>query len=220
MGCDGGSIPTRVEMVKVKKQPAKTDNAEHARFSWHSCALSKEPLEDPIVCCRLGHLFNKEAVLTHLLHKTMPAEFSYIRSLKDVMPVRFTRNPEWQEKGDKPVLTYITSGNGAAPFVCPITGLEVNGHHPFSMLVTCGCVFSERAIREVLLAPTTTSTPSASSTPPPISTRTCPQCHIPYTQNDIRPLNPKPEVLEQLRARYAEQDEKEKELAQAKRRGN
>ncbi len=44
--------------------------------------MSKEPLRCPIVACELGFLYNKETVLKHLLDKTIPENFSHIKSLK------------------------------------------------------------------------------------------------------------------------------------------
>lgn len=82
MGCDGGSIPTRCELVKTKKKKERANPAEVTRVRWSLCTLSKEPLAPPVVACPQGSLFNKEALLTHLLQKTMPAPFSHIKSLK------------------------------------------------------------------------------------------------------------------------------------------
>ena len=32
-------------------------------------------------------------------------------------------------------------------WLCPVTGLEMNGRHPFSFIKTCGCVVSDRALK-------------------------------------------------------------------------
>ncbi|KAG2499265.1 hypothetical protein HYH03_002843 [Edaphochlamys debaryana] len=37
--------------------------------AWSTCALSSQPLRDPIVACGLGRLYNKEAALQFLLAK-------------------------------------------------------------------------------------------------------------------------------------------------------
>lgn len=170
MGCDGGSIPRRDELVKLKKKEEKPDPNEVERIKWSSCAISKEPLKEPIVACELGFIYNKEAVIRHLLDKTMDNSFKHIRNLKDLIPARFIPNPAFDAKEeDKPV----------APFICPITLIEV-GRHRFSLLKSCGCVLSERALREV---PSTT----------------CLQCGKPFSASDIIPLNPSPEELEELR---------------------
>jgi len=178
MGCDGGSIPTRSELVKTKKKQQESDPFEKTRIRLRFCALSKEPLSAPIVCCPLGNLFNKEAVLTHLLAKNMPPEFQYIKSIKDLVPVNFTPNPAYEET--KAVYSEDAPEGTVSPFICPVTGLETNGRYSFMVLKTCGCALSERALKEV---------PAAE----------CLQCRKPYTEADILPLNPTPQQLEQLR---------------------
>lgn len=37
----------------------------------------------------------------------------------------------------------------SVPHICPIIGLEMSGKFPFVALWTCGCVMSERAIKEI-----------------------------------------------------------------------
>jgi hypothetical protein len=70
------------------------------------CALSASPLQEPIVACRLGFLYNKEAVLGHLLNKTMPAPFAHIRALKDVKVLQVTRSEK-----DGPLLCAVTQAD-------------------------------------------------------------------------------------------------------------
>merc|ERR1719499_1283833 len=38
-----------------------------------TCRISQDPLTDPVVVCRLGSFYNKEALIGALLNKTMPA---------------------------------------------------------------------------------------------------------------------------------------------------
>ena len=71
MGCDGGSIPRRDEMVKLKKKAEKVrdtactlvktlssgpqvDKDVELQARWKYCALSAEELKPPIVACELG----------------------------------------------------------------------------------------------------------------------------------------------------------------------
>ena len=74
MGCDGGSIPRRDEMVKLKKKAQKVVYASRIRnmyvftayiriqadkdmelqARWKYCALSGEELKQPVVACELG----------------------------------------------------------------------------------------------------------------------------------------------------------------------
>jgi len=140
MGCDGGSIPTRCELVKVKEKQEVKDPSEVNRIRWSYCSLSKEPLSDPIVACRLGSLYNKDQIL-HALVKKLPSLqdplFLHITLLKDLIPVSFTRNP-----------LYNPDSNNS-PFICPITQLEVGGKHKFVVMTECGCVVSQRALKEI-----------------------------------------------------------------------
>lgn len=82
MGCDGGTIPKRSEVVKVKQKEQKVDEATNERIRWEVCALSQQPLRDPVAADELGHVLNREAVLEALVNKSMPKKFKHIRSLK------------------------------------------------------------------------------------------------------------------------------------------
>lgn len=70
MGCDGGSIPKRSELVKTKKQTAdqpSVDPETAASAEWEYCALSRQLLSAPVVSCVLGKLYNKDAIYEYLL---------------------------------------------------------------------------------------------------------------------------------------------------------
>jgi hypothetical protein len=71
MGCDGGSIPKRSELVKTKKrQREDADKTAASINEWFYCALSKEPLRPPLVSCALGKLYNKDAIYEFLLDRS------------------------------------------------------------------------------------------------------------------------------------------------------
>jgi hypothetical protein len=82
MGCDGGSIPKRTEIVKEKKKEERPDQKELIRMKSFSCALTKETLRNPVVSCELGYLFNKEAILNQIIERKLPKEYKHIKSLK------------------------------------------------------------------------------------------------------------------------------------------
>lgn len=196
MGADGGSIPTRTDLVKPKKKEEKADPFELARVRWTLCQLSKDPLKPPVVTDQLGLLYNKEAIIKHLLDKDMPKAFKHIRSLKDVVDVNFKPNPRFNPKSEKDAKHLnITDWATEAPFICPITNFEVGVNHKFSMLKSCGCAFSERALKEC---------PS----------ERCLVCNKPYTSADIFPLNPamEDEELYKLKETLKEKMEAEKKL--------
>ncbi|XP_030839317.1 replication termination factor 2 isoform X1 [Strongylocentrotus purpuratus] len=147
MGGDGGSIPGRQDLVRTKRKPEKADQNMERVARWHHCALTQEKLRQPMVACELGRLYNKEAVLECLLDKSKSESALHIKSLKDVKQLVLTDNPAYQgqkgEKGDGYVDTHT------APYICPVTGLEMNGKYRFCFIWHCGCVVSEKAFKEV-----------------------------------------------------------------------
>ncbi|XP_075215992.1 replication termination factor 2 isoform X2 [Lycorma delicatula] len=115
MGCDGGTIPKRDELVRTKKKPEQ-----------------------------------------------------------DVKDLQLTSNPAYEdgvEKGDG----YVD--RQSSPFICPLIGLEMNGKFKFCFLWTCGCVMSERALKEV-------------------KTKLCHKCQKPFTEEDVVVLNGNEEDLQ------------------------
>ncbi|KAF1330212.1 hypothetical protein FI667_g5319, partial [Globisporangium splendens] len=141
MGNDGGVIAVKRKFMRhgnTKARGEKVDQEALRVQKAQTCAISEEPLREPIVVCELGNLYNKQALLEHLLAKTMPEKFQHITSLKDVVTCRFSKQN-----------TDSTSNNGASLFYCPVSMLEFNGKQPFVVVSTCGCVVSERSLKEV-----------------------------------------------------------------------
>ncbi len=79
-------------------------------------------------------------------------------------------------------------------FVCPIAGLEMNGKYKFYYIRRCGCVMSERAIKEVKT-----------------EVKTCLLCNKPYEEDDLILLNGSDEEVEDLRNRMILRQQKAKE---------
>lgn len=182
MGCDGGTKPTRGEQIKVKKRPVVLNPQLKRDAQWKHCQLSNEPLREPVVACELGRLYNKEAVLNFLLNRDSASDVQknvmrHIRKLKDLKELKMT----------KPAVVLACS------WVCPITGLEMNGLHKFLYLSTCGCVLSDRAIREV---------PS----------QACQQCGIAFTAEDMVAINGDDAEVSLLTTRMLDRREKAKLL--------
>ncbi|ORX53328.1 DUF602-domain-containing protein [Piromyces finnis] len=206
MGCDGGTIPKRDELVKTKKKDKQVDKTEQLIANWYYCALSKTPLKEPIVSCKLGKLYNKDAIIKYLLNKK---EFGdgdkickHITSIKEVTTLKLTPNPAYTANNKHSSIISSTVGNDVLipQFVCPITMKEMSGKYKFVYL-PCGCVFSEQALKEV---PSTV----------------CLQCNKSYNSDDIIPINSEdPKVIESLQEkldRYLEEKKKkehEKKLA-------
>lgn len=194
MGCDGGTIPKRHELVKGPKKVEKVDKNAELAAKWKYCALSQEKLRRPIVACELGRLYNKDAIIEYLLDKSAErpnAEaVAHIRGTRDIKELNLTDNPEWEgerrnAKGDR----YEDIHCGM--FICPVVGLEMNGKHRFCYLHTCGCVFSDRALKEV-------------------KTEICHKCGDPFKDEDIIVLNGTKEEVDKLREKMDEKRAKAK----------
>lgn len=52
------------------------------------CLLVQEKLQPPLLACRIGRLYNKEAVIKALLEKALPAHMKHVKSLKDMKEVQ------------------------------------------------------------------------------------------------------------------------------------
>ncbi|XP_078275379.1 replication termination factor 2 isoform X2 [Rhinoraja longicauda] len=188
MGCDGGTIPKRHELVKGPKKVEQVDKNASLVARWNYCAISQTPLRRPIVACELGRLYNKDALIEYLLDKSADKciieTATHIKSLKDVKELNLTNNPVWKgdnanTKGDK------FEDLHRAAFICPVVGLEMNGRQKFCYLRACGCVFSDRAMKE-------------------IKTEVCHKCGEPFKENDVIILNGSKEEMANLQRRMEE----------------
>ncbi|KAK9382313.1 Rtf2 RING-finger-domain-containing protein [Kockiozyma suomiensis] len=141
MGNDGGSIPTRRELVNLSSREATSSqvfekNQLTAEFLWKTCRLSLKPLDLPIVSDYLGRLYNKDAILEWLISPESfgdgEALVSHIKTLKDVVELKISKD----EAGSK--------------WICPITGKEMKaGGSKFVYHAECGHVFAESALKEI-----------------------------------------------------------------------
>jgi hypothetical protein len=151
MGCDGGTIPTRDELVKLKKKPEQRDKDGHRLYKWQHCAISQQLLRKPVMACELGRLYNKESVIELLLNKDRSKtdellNTAHIEKLKDVVELNLHDNPAFdinkQSVGDGLYNDALIS-----PWICPVTGLEMNGRFKFVFGFINGKVVAERAIK-------------------------------------------------------------------------
>ncbi|VDM16935.1 unnamed protein product [Hydatigera taeniaeformis] len=173
MGGDGGSIPRRVELVRSKKKKENVGKVAVDAAKWKHCALSQQPLRQPIVACQLGRLYNKEAIIEKLLDesKYTSSVANHIRKLRDVCDLKLTPTPKELQSHE------LSSGiieNSAETFCCPILGQEMNGSYPFVFSWECGCVISKRAYDAV-------------------KDSSCLNCGTPLKPNSIILLNPESE---------------------------
>ena len=100
-----------------------------------------------------------------------------IFKFKDVKELNLTPNPSFdinkQENGDE------SSALSKSQWICPLSGLEMNGSYKFYFLYTCGCVFSERAYKTIQAN----------------SQSKCIKCEKSFNENDLIILNPKEDDL-------------------------
>ncbi len=75
---------------------------------------------------------------------------------------------------------FSTSTILTGAFYCPVTLLEMNGLHPFSVISPCGCVISDRALKEV-------------------KSSVCLRCGAEFAEDNIIRLNPPDDVVEEIR---------------------
>ncbi|XP_061389171.1 replication termination factor 2 [Musca vetustissima] len=182
MGCDGGTIPRRDELVRLKKKPEQKDKDSEREFRWRHCAITQQRLQEPIVMCGLGRLYSKQNVIERLLEKeTMPDVAKHIKNLKDIKQLNLTPNPAYTE-------TEKTEGlldTSHAPYICKLTGLEMSGKFRFVGMWSCGCVMSERALKEIKGS----------------SAGACPVCQQPFGVEDVIVLNGNDDDMELMQAK-------------------
>ncbi|KAL0589309.1 hypothetical protein ABG067_002528 [Albugo candida] len=144
MGNDGGVIAVKRKFMRHAQGEKKQEKAEQElvrRQKIQHCALSEEPLREPIVACRLGNLYNKQVLLEHLLARTIPDQFQHIKSLRDVVSCNFSQKDN--VKSDQ------IDTKKQAFYHCPISMVEFNGCHQFVVLESCGCIISAKAWKEL-----------------------------------------------------------------------
>lgn len=220
MGCDGGTIPKRDELVRTKQKKEVTDKSTELSAKWQFCAISSNRLVEPIVSCELGRLYNKDAVIEYLLDKTSTPNVSlveHIRSLKDVVPLNLTVKTDFSDKKPEIDGQYVDTQD--SPFICPVVGIEMNGlsfvlhlfyinfikfniilgKYKFCYIRSCGCVLSERALKEV-------------------KSDNCHKCNKEFSSEDIVVLNGTEEEVKQMRKRMEERRTKLNESKKNKKR--
>jgi hypothetical protein len=154
---------------------------------WNYCRLSQAKLQQPIVADQVGYLYNKDAMIEYLLERSKyehgPA---YVKNLKDVKELRLVQNP------GQSALTNAEETLNKSQWICPITGLEMNGMYKFFLVYTCGCVISERAIKSMQQQATASE-----------NTSKCLKCDTVYNKNtDLIVLNANDEDYKANQEKY------------------
>jgi hypothetical protein len=188
MGNDGGSIPTRRELVKsAARAPTisemKATALESLAHAWTHDPLTSDALDmDNVVSDWRGRLYNYETVLKNL----MPSDDGGVDGNNDqTTPPTLvnTANGDWQE------LTFASTGIKSLRDVvklkfkrykpagekeiwaCPMTLKELGLATKAVYLVPCGHVFSEVAIKT-------------------IQEDVCPECSEKFKADDVMPILP------------------------------
>lgn len=180
MGNDGGSIPTRRELVKeAARNPTTTElkatQTESQAHAWTHDPISHAPLAQPIVSDSNGRLYNKDSIIEFILPSEDTSEEAArakeetektlkgaVKSLKDVVEIKFEL--------DQPAV------NGQAEtWKCPITSSRLGPGSKAVYLVPCGHAFSGAAIKEVAKT---------------AAGNKCLVCETEYAENDIIPILP------------------------------
>ncbi|PNS18536.1 Protein RTF2 [Sphaceloma murrayae] len=173
MGNDGGSIPTRRELVKeAARNPTTTQiketQHEQQEYYWSTDPLSRKPLARPIVSDSNGKLYNKDSIIEHLLAAADPdastadAELiihGAVKSLKDVVELKVTVSGQ-----DEKVA-------GKESWICPVTNDRLGPGTKAVYVVPCGHVFSGVAVKEVV-------------------GDKCVVCETAFAENDVIPILP------------------------------
>lgn len=195
MGNDGGSIPTRRELVKnaARNQThseLRTSQAQYSQYHWTYCALSKRPLSSPVVSDHLGWLYNKDAIIEWLLKRTdafgdgeETLKDRGINGLKDVVQVHFQildSTPGEDSNGNQnQSIELIEGGERKERWVCPITRKELGVGSRAVYLVPCGHAFTEGAISQTVVKGKEDE-----------SERDCLECGVKYNKRDVININP------------------------------
>ena len=151
MGGDGGAKPLGRKYLRATKKKTKGERANKVEVSvakYTNCALSNETLREPVVSCRMGHLFNKITLIEAILSKSVPEAFKHIKGTKDFVTLKFTKNPSFR-KDMSAVDTNYWAPCAEGQFMCPVSRVEMNGRHPFCVIWKTGVVLAKRCLKEI-----------------------------------------------------------------------
>lgn len=128
---------------------------------------------------------------------TFPADIAgHIRTLKDVKELNMTEKRGFDEKSG---VNNDHVDSQDSRFICPVVGLEMSGKYKFFYSRICGCVLSERALKQV-------------------KTDDCHKCGQPFHESDLVVINGSEEEVSKLRQLMEERREKAKAEKRGKKR--
>ncbi|KAJ3220622.1 Protein RTF2 [Clydaea vesicula] len=126
MGCDGGTIPKRHELIRVKAKEEVKDSYSQTITKWFYCQLSNSLLEEPIVSDQLGRLYNKEFIVRKLLEKVDKSELNDIYTIKQLTNLNLTKCLNENDDTKDAIQDDIKQFKFLPRFMCPITRKEMN----------------------------------------------------------------------------------------------
>lgn len=154
-GNDGGSIAKRDELVRTKASFEKVDPELLRQSLWTICSLSRQPLSPPVASDPLGRLYNKDAVVQHLLLRhSEPSSskldpISHIRGLRDITDLKLTPNTLYRPAS--PTIA-ASDEHSVYPFMCPLSSKQMDGKQRFVYIAACGCVMSATGLKTTISA--------------------------------------------------------------------
>ena len=158
MGNDGGSIPTRRELVKEAAKALTTQQVrevqnEQQEYAWSNDPLTRKPLARPVVSDSTGILYNKDSIIEYLLLDPDDAKKAEadklidgrVKSLKDVVEVKF----EVDGNAGNSLLMSNGSTGRTERWVCTIANCELGPGAKAVYIVPCGHAFAGSVVKEV-----------------------------------------------------------------------
>ena len=161
-GGDGGSTCNDRLWVEMRadisaggtswEKAVKTDQSQINAAKATGCAISSMELVEPVVCCELGNLYTKQALIEALMASkagsAMPEKAAHITSTGEMIEVKLTSRDgvgdHAKADGDGGRVAYQGSR-----FQCPVTMRDMNGANKFAVIRTSGVAVSMEAIREL-----------------------------------------------------------------------
>jgi hypothetical protein len=156
MGGDGGVIAVKRKFIRIGNEdscsaaPDENESKYSRMDRSRQCYESGGPLQLPIVCCRRGHLYNKDVLINFLLEEKSQRKkkkhLKHIKKLSDMKELKLTKasssnSSDKAAPGDAEGVSMTT-----ADYICPVTGLEFNGLNVFVVFWESGDVISEKAM--------------------------------------------------------------------------
>lgn len=109
----------------------------------------------PIMACRAGLLYNKEAVIKYILSKKPLQSMQHTKGLKDFKELK------------------LQFDSRSRRFICPLMRTELGGSNRGVLIWKCGCCISEKAFKELMKEHTSGEVAC------------CPNCNKEFTYNPL-----------------------------------